>query len=84
MKTPVSFHLHQYRQIMTPVKYNPDVRDGRIRPNIHHSFTAIALANTADLCLAESASAEMLSYICHWLKMPALQVSVNQSRSGIM
>lgn len=84
MKTPVSSHWHQYRQIMTSVKYNPDVRNRRIRPSMHHSFTAIALANTADLCLAESASAEKLSYICHWLEMPALQVSADQSLRGIM
>lgn len=48
---------------------------------MHHSFTAIAVASPAELCLAESA--EMLSSICHCLEMPALLVSADQSLRGI-
>lgn len=65
---------------MTSVKHNPYVRDRRTRSSMHHSFTA----NTADLCLAESSSAEMLSYIYPGLEIPALQVSADQSLRGIM
>lgn len=43
--------------MMAAVKYSSDVRDR------HHASTATALANTANLRLAESASAEMLLYL---------------------